>query len=59
MDACQVCYFNAIARMDVGIAILIEYMGIVLVVGWLWLRHGQRPRALTIGGVSPPSAAWR
>ena len=51
VDACQVCYFNAIARMDVGIAILVEYMGIVLIVGWLWLRHGQRPRALTIGGV--------
>ena len=51
VDACQVCYFNAIARMDVGIAILLEYMGIVLIVGWLWLRHGQRPRVLTIGGV--------
>ena len=51
VDACQVCYFNAIARMDVGIAILLEYMGIVLIVGWLWLRHGQRPRVLTIGGM--------
>lgn len=48
--ACQVCYFNAIARMDVGISILLEYLGIVLVVGWLWLRHGQRPRPLTAGG---------
>jgi drug/metabolite transporter (DMT)-like permease len=51
VDACQVCYFNAIARMDVGIAILLEYMGIVLIVGWLWLRHGQRPRVRTVGGV--------
>ena len=51
--ACQVCYFNAIARMDVGISILLEYLGIVLVVGWLWLRHGQRPRLLTmLGGVA-------
>ena len=51
--ACQVCYFNAIARMDVGISILLEYLGIVLVVGWLWLRHGQRPRLLTVlGGVA-------
>ena len=48
--ACQVCYFNAIARMDVGISILLEYLGIVLVVGWLWVRHGQRPRALTVAG---------
>lgn len=51
--ACQVCYFNAIARMDVGISILLEYLGIVLVVGWLWVRHGQRPRLLTVlGGVA-------
>jgi drug/metabolite transporter (DMT)-like permease len=51
--ACQVCYFNAIARMDVGISILLEYLGIVLVVGWLWARHGQRPRLLTVlGGVA-------
>jgi drug/metabolite transporter (DMT)-like permease len=48
--ACQVCYFNAIARMDVGLAILIEYLGVVFVVGWLWLRHGQRPRLLTVLG---------
>jgi len=48
--ACQVCYFNAIARMDVGISILLEYLGIVLIVGWLWARHGQRPRPLTVLG---------
>jgi drug/metabolite transporter (DMT)-like permease len=51
--ACQVCYFNALEHMDVGIALLIEYQGIVLVVGWLWVRHGQRPRLLTVlGGVA-------
>jgi drug/metabolite transporter (DMT)-like permease len=51
--ACQVCYFNAISLMPVGIALLLEYMGVVLIVGWLWLRHGQRPRTLTvIGGVA-------
>jgi drug/metabolite transporter (DMT)-like permease len=51
--ACQVCYFNALAHMDVGISILLEYMGIVLIVAWLWARHGQRPRPLTVlGGVA-------
>jgi drug/metabolite transporter (DMT)-like permease len=51
--ACQVCYFNAIARMDVGVSILLEYLGIVFIVGWLWARHGQRPRLLTVlGGVA-------
>ena len=47
---CQLCYFNAIERMPVGVALLLEYLGAVLVVGWLWLRHGQRPRRLTIAG---------
>ncbi|MEP7020062.1 MAG: DMT family transporter, partial [Pseudonocardiales bacterium] len=27
-----------------------EYLGTVLVVGWLWLRHGHRPRRLTVAG---------
>ena len=47
---CQVCYFSAIARMPVGIALLLEYLGIIGVVGWLWLRHGQRPRRRTLAG---------
>ena len=41
---CQVFYFNAVQHLSVGVALLLEYMGIVLVVGWLWLRSGQRPR---------------
>jgi drug/metabolite transporter (DMT)-like permease len=48
--ACQVCYFNAISHMPVGVAILLEYLGIVLIVLWLWVRHGQRPRPLTVAG---------
>jgi drug/metabolite transporter (DMT)-like permease len=47
---CQLFYFNAVAHMSVGVALLLEYLGIVVVVGWLWLRHGQRPRRLTIAG---------
>jgi drug/metabolite transporter (DMT)-like permease len=47
---CQLFYFNAIQRMPVGVALLLEYLGTVLVVGWLWLRHGQRPRRLTVLG---------
>ena len=51
--ACQVCYFNAIALMPVGVALLLEYLGVVLIVGWLWLRHGQRPTPLTVvGGIA-------
>jgi drug/metabolite transporter (DMT)-like permease len=46
----QLCFFNAVARIPVGIALLLEYLGVVLVVGWLWVRHGQRPRRLTVAG---------
>jgi len=49
---CQLFYFNAVARMPVGVALLLEYLGAVLVVGWLWLRHGQRPRRLTVIGAA-------
>jgi drug/metabolite transporter (DMT)-like permease len=46
----QLCYFNAVQRLSVGVALLLEYLGILLVVGWLWLRHGHRPRRLTVVG---------
>lgn len=47
---CQLAYFFAVERLSVAVALLIEYCGVLLVVGWLWLRHGQRPRPLTIFG---------
>lgn len=47
---CQLCFFNAVQRLDVGVALLLEYLGILLVVVWMWLRHGQQPRRLTIIG---------
>ncbi len=49
---CQLCYFNAVAHLSVGVALLLEYLGAVLVVGWLWLRHSQRPRWLTVLGAA-------
>ncbi|WP_298887179.1 DMT family transporter [uncultured Serinicoccus sp.] len=48
---CQLFYFLAVERLSVGVALMLEYLGPILVVGWLWARHGQRPRPLTIGGV--------
>ncbi|MEO6502434.1 MAG: DMT family transporter [Jatrophihabitantaceae bacterium] len=48
----QLCYFNAVARLSVGVALLLEYLGILLVVGWLWLRHGNRPQRLTVTGAA-------
>lgn len=46
----QFCYFMAVQRMQVGPALLIEYTAPAAVVGWMWLRHGQRPGRLTLLG---------
>jgi drug/metabolite transporter (DMT)-like permease len=46
----QLCYFNAVQHLSVAVALLLEYSGVLLVVGWMWLRHGHRPRRLTAAG---------
>jgi drug/metabolite transporter (DMT)-like permease len=47
---CQLAYFNAVAHLPVGVALLVEYTAPVAVVLWLWARHGQRPGRLTAAG---------
>ncbi|MRH87050.1 EamA family transporter [Nocardia sp. SYP-A9097] len=46
----QLAYFNAVAYMDVGVALLIEYTAPIAVVVWLWLRHEQKPGRATVLG---------
>ncbi|TDB86290.1 EamA/RhaT family transporter [Micromonospora fluostatini] len=46
----QACFFNAVRYLPVGVALLLEYLGVILVVAWMWLAHGQRPRRLTVAG---------
>ncbi len=46
----QFCYFSAVQYMNVAPALLIELTAPVAVVGWMWLRHHQRPSALTVAG---------
>ncbi|WP_330184736.1 DMT family transporter [Nocardia sp. NBC_01503] len=46
----QLSYFNAVAHMDVGVALLIEYTAPIAVVVWLWLRHAQKPGRATVLG---------
>jgi drug/metabolite transporter (DMT)-like permease len=48
--AVQVAYFNAVARVPVGVAILLTYLAIVFIMAWLWARHGHRPTLLTMAG---------
>lgn len=50
--ATQVCYFYAITYMSVGVALLIEYLSPIVVIGWLWARYGQRPSRLTAVGAA-------
>ena len=52
----QFAYFSAVAAMDVGPALLIEYTAPAAVVVWLWLRQGERPSRLTLGGAALAAA---
>jgi drug/metabolite transporter (DMT)-like permease len=47
---CQLFFFNAVEHLSVGVALLLEYSGTLLVVAWMWLRHGHRPGRLTVMG---------
>jgi drug/metabolite transporter (DMT)-like permease len=49
---CQLAYFTAVGHVPVGVALLIEFMAPVAVLGWLWLRHGRRPTRLTVAGAA-------
>lgn len=47
---CQLFYFNAVSHLSVGVALLLEYLSPVLLVGWAWLTTRTSPRLLTILG---------
>jgi drug/metabolite transporter (DMT)-like permease len=48
----QLCYFNAVAHLSVGVALLLEYTAPILVVGWVWATSRRRPGGLTLTGVA-------
>lgn len=48
----QLCYYNAVAHLSVGVALLLEYTSPLLVVGWLWVTTRRRPSNLVLGGVA-------
>ncbi|HLT60195.1 MAG TPA: DMT family transporter [Microlunatus sp.] len=43
MALAQLCYFSAVQYVSVGIAMLLEYLAPVLLIGWHWARTKQRP----------------
>jgi drug/metabolite transporter (DMT)-like permease len=47
----QLCYYNAVAHLSVGVALLLEYTAPILVVGWVWATSGRRPSSMTFAGV--------
>lgn len=51
VGAAQLGYFNAVRYLPVGVAMILEYSGIVLVVLWTWIRYGERPGRLTYAGI--------
>ena len=48
----QLCFFMAVEHLSVAVALLLEYSGALLVVGYLWLRRDQRPGRLTAAGAA-------
>lgn len=49
---CQLFYFNAVRTLSVGVALLLEYLGLVFVVGWNWYRDRRPPSRRTLVGVA-------
>ena len=48
----QLCYFSAVQHLSVGVALLLEYLAPVLLIGFFWWRRGQRPSAAKLVGAA-------
>src|SRR5699024_8880009 len=52
MTGVQLFYFLAVEHLSVAVALMLEMMGApLIVVFWVWARHGQRPVPVTWAGV--------
>ena len=47
----QLAFFYAVQHLSVGVALLLEYLGLVLVVAWQCLVGRSLPRVPTVGGI--------
>jgi drug/metabolite transporter (DMT)-like permease len=50
MAGVQLAFFNAVRTLDVGVALLLEYLAPVLLLGWTSVRMRQRPPTATLVG---------
>ena len=48
----QLFYYNAVAHLSVGVALLLEYTAPIIVVAWVWMTTRRRPTNLTLAGVA-------
>lgn len=48
----QLCFYNAVTHLSVGVALLIEYLAPVLVIGWAWATTCKRPGTLALIGTA-------
>jgi drug/metabolite transporter (DMT)-like permease len=46
----QLCYFSAVQYLSVGVALLLEYLAPVLLIGWHWAHKHRRPAWSVLGG---------
>ena len=52
MAGTQFAYFNAVRTLDVGVALLIEFLAPVLLLGWTAMRTRTLPAQLTLAGAA-------
>ncbi|MCH8611597.1 EamA family transporter [Arsenicicoccus dermatophilus] len=48
----QLFYFNAVTHLSVGVALLLEYLAPVLIVGYVWARSRTMPSPATLAGAT-------
>ncbi|XGU21213.1 EamA family transporter [Rhodococcus sp. 3Y1] len=48
----QLCFFNAVQHLSVGVALLLEYLAPIIVIGWVWITKGARPSVQTLLGAA-------
>ncbi|BBF99125.1 MULTISPECIES: EamA family transporter [Pseudonocardia] len=46
----QLCFFHALEYLSVGVALLLEFLAPVLLVGWTWITTRRTPSAITLAG---------
>jgi drug/metabolite transporter (DMT)-like permease len=46
----QLCYFSAVQYLSIGVALLLEFLAPVILIGWHWARNQRRPAWPVLAG---------